>query len=73
MHIVCALFLYDGDNMGVVRVLCKNDGNNTHDVRALMEDLTNLTWCSHVCFIFRGKILEFLLIYSRFWIMISGA
>ena len=41
MHVVCALFPYDSDNMGVLRVLCTNDGDNTHDVRALKEDLTN--------------------------------
>ena len=41
MHVLCALFPYDGDNMGVVRVLCTNDGDNMHDVRVLMEDLTH--------------------------------
>ena len=41
MHIVCALFPYDGDNTGVVRVLCTNDGDNTHNVCALMPDVTH--------------------------------
>ena len=41
MHKVHSLYPYDGDNMGVVRVLCPNDGDNTHAVRALMEQLTD--------------------------------
>ena len=41
MHVVCAVFPYDSDNMVVVRVLCTNDGDNMHDVRALKEDLTH--------------------------------
>ena len=40
MHVVRSLFLYEGDNTGVVRVLCPNDGDNMHDVRALMVELT---------------------------------
>ena len=41
MHLVRALFLYDGYNTGVVRVLCPNDVDNTHYVRALMAELTH--------------------------------
>ena len=40
MHVVRALFPYDGDNTGIVRVLSPNDGDNTHNVRALMAELT---------------------------------
>ena len=40
MHVVRALFPYDGDNAGIVRVLRPNGGDNTHDVRALMAELT---------------------------------
>ena len=41
MHAVRVLFMYGGDNTGVVRFLCPNDGDNTHAVRALMEELTH--------------------------------
>ena len=40
MHIVRALFLYDGDNTVVVRFLCTNDGDNMHAVRAPISELT---------------------------------
>ena len=40
MHVVRALFPYDGDNTGIIPVLCPNGGDNTHDVRALMSELT---------------------------------
>ena len=36
MHVVRALFTYDGDNTGEVRVLCPNDGDHMHAVRALI-------------------------------------
>ena len=41
MHVVHALFPYGGDNTDVVRVLCPNDSDNTHDLRAIMEELTH--------------------------------
>ena len=41
MYLVRALFIYDGDNTGVVRFLYPNESNNTHAVRALMAELTH--------------------------------
>ena len=41
MHVVRAMFLYDSDNTGVVRVLRQNDGNIMHAVRAPMAELTH--------------------------------
>ena len=43
IHIVYALFLYHGDNMGVVHILYLNEGNNTQSLRAPMAELTPVT------------------------------
>ena len=40
MHVVRALFPYDGENTGVVHVLCPNDGDYMHAICALMSELT---------------------------------
>ena len=37
MHVLYALLLYDDDNTGVVRVLCSNEGDNTHAAHVLLE------------------------------------
>ena len=53
IHIVHALFPYEGDNTGVVRVLRPNGGDNIHAVRALMVELTP-TWMSNRFNVGRG-------------------